>query len=60
MQWTSKSSPRPKKFVLQNFTFFDKEGVIHKEFVPKGQTVNSAFYVEIIRRLLKRISQATI
>jgi hypothetical protein len=22
-------------------TFFDKQGVIHKEFVPEGQTVNS-------------------
>jgi hypothetical protein len=36
MQWTLKSSPRPKKFRLQNFkiktmliTFFDKQGVIH-------------------------------
>jgi hypothetical protein len=63
MQWTSKSSPRPKHFHLQTFkiktiliTFVDKQGVIHKEFVPEGQTVNSAFYVEVIGRLLKRIS----
>jgi hypothetical protein len=43
-------------------TFFDKQGVIHKEFVPERQIVNSAFYVEVIGRLLKRISlgEATI
>jgi hypothetical protein len=38
-------------------TFVDKRGVIHKEFVPEGQTVNSAFYVGVIGRLLKRISR---
>jgi histone-lysine N-methyltransferase SETMAR len=36
--------------------FFDKQGVIHKEFVSERQAVNSAFYVEVIGRLLKRIS----
>jgi hypothetical protein len=63
MQWTSKSSQRPKKFHLQESkikttltTFFDKQGVIHKELVPEGQTVNSAFYVEVLGRLLNRIS----
>jgi hypothetical protein len=63
MQWTSKLSPRPRKFRLQTsqiktipITFFDKQVVIHKEFVPEEQTVNSVFYVEVIGRLLKRIS----
>jgi hypothetical protein len=37
---------------------FDKQGVIHKDFVPEGQkTVNSAFCVQVIGRLLKRISR---
>jgi hypothetical protein len=36
---------------------FDKQDVIHKEFVPEGQRVNSIFYVEIIGRLLKHISR---
>jgi hypothetical protein len=43
MQWTSKLSPRPKKFGLQKskfktmlITFFDKQGLIHKQFVPEG------------------------
>jgi hypothetical protein len=37
---------------------FDKQCVIHREFVPEGQIVNSAFYAEVIGRLLKRISRA--
>jgi hypothetical protein len=36
---------------------FDKQGVIHNEFVLEGQKVNSAFYVEVIGRLLKGISR---
>ena len=31
--------------------FFDQKGIVHKEFVPPGQTVNAAFYVEIFKRL---------
>jgi hypothetical protein len=39
------------KIEIRLITFFDKE------FVPEGQIVNSAFYVEVIGRLLKRISR---
>jgi hypothetical protein len=30
----------------------------HKESVPEGRADNSAFYVEVIGKLLKRISRA--
>jgi len=35
--------------------FFDSDSIIHKEFVPVGQTVNSTFYKEVLKRLLRRI-----
>jgi len=35
--------------------FFDSDSIIHKKFVPAGQTVNSAFYKEVLKRLLRRI-----
>jgi histone-lysine N-methyltransferase SETMAR len=35
--------------------FFDSNSIIHKEFVPAGQTVNSAIYEEVLKRLLQRI-----
>jgi len=38
-----------------NCFFFDTEGVIHREFVPEGQKVNSEFYVGVLDQLLKRI-----
>jgi len=31
-------------------TFFDVKRTVHKEFVPTGQTVNSGFYCDILRR----------
>ena len=35
--------------------FFDNKGIIHKEFVPAGQTINGPFYHAILNRLLQRI-----
>ena len=35
--------------------FFGSDVIIHKEFVPVGQTVNSAFYEEVLKRLLRHI-----
>jgi hypothetical protein len=29
-------------------TFFDSDGIIHKEFLPAGQTMNSALYEEVL------------
>jgi hypothetical protein len=50
---------RLQKFKIKTMliTFFVKQGVIHKEFVSEGQTVDSDFYVDVIERLLKRISR---
>lgn len=57
-QWKTSGSPRPKKArqVKSNIktmliSFFDVKGVVHSEFVPQGQTVNQAFYLEVLKRL---------
>jgi hypothetical protein len=50
-EWVDETSPRPKKLKFQRFRiknmliiFFDSPGVVHKEFVPEGKTVNAEFY----------------
>jgi len=35
--------------------FFDSQGIVHKEFVPQGQTVNQQFYKEVLEKLRKRV-----
>jgi histone-lysine N-methyltransferase SETMAR len=35
--------------------FFDIRGIVHREFVPQGQTVNKKFYCEVLRRLRENI-----
>ena len=58
----SANSPRPKKarHVRSNvkamlITFFDFRGMIHREWVPQGQTVNQHFYLEVVKRLRENI-----
>ena len=59
-EWHTKSSPRPKKArmtrsrVKNIIVFFDSRGIVHKEFVTPGQTVNHVFY-DILERLRKRV-----
>ena len=36
---------------LMLISFFDANGIVHKEFVPPGQTVNQQFYLEVLKRL---------
>jgi histone-lysine N-methyltransferase SETMAR len=49
-QWKSPSSPRQKKARMSHrstktmlIVFFDIRGIVHREFVPQGQTVNKKF-----------------
>jgi len=49
-EWVGETSPRPKKLKFQRsriknmlINYFDPQGVVHKEFVPEGTTVNAEF-----------------
>ena len=60
-QWKSLGSPRPTKARTQKsklkkmlICFFDQEGIVHREFVPPGMTVNADFYCDVLRRLRER------
>ena len=35
--------------------FFDQKRIVQKEFVPSGETVSAAFYVEILKRLRENV-----
>jgi len=37
--------------------FFDSQGIVQKEFVPPGQTVNQTFYWEVLERLRKKVAR---
>ncbi|GFX04790.1 putative DD34D transposase [Trichonephila clavipes] len=57
-EWHTKSSPRPKKARMSKsciktmiIVFFDIQGIVHCEFVSQGQTVNSAFYLEVAQEI---------
>ena len=60
--WVGETSPRPKKLRFQKsrvktmfVIFFDWQGVIHKEFVREGETINAVYYKGGMERLLNRI-----
>ena len=55
-EWHSTNSPRPKKARMSKskiksmlICFFDIQGVVHKEFVLPGQTVNQTFIGKSLR-----------
>ncbi len=62
--WVSSWSPKAHKLLFKKsriktmlVTFFDFQGLIHKEFVPTGQTVNANYYKDVLDRLNKRINR---
>jgi len=61
-EWYTSASPHPKKARMSKskiksmlVCFFGSQGIVHKEFVPQGQTVNQFYYREILEKLRKRL-----
>ena len=50
-EWIGETSPQLKKLKFQSshiktmlIIFFNFQGIVHKEFIPEGQTVNAEFH----------------
>ena len=61
-QWMGKGSPRPKKARMSQsnikvmlVVFFDWKGIVHHEFVPRGQAVNKQLYQEVLACLMDAV-----
>ena len=57
-QWMGKLLPRPKKarqshsnVKVMCIVVFDWKGIVHNEFVPRGETVNKHLYLNVLKRL---------
>ena len=50
---SSKENMHEQIQVKTMFFFFHRCGIVHKEFVPPGQTVNHAFYKDVLEWLWK-------
>jgi histone-lysine N-methyltransferase SETMAR len=62
MQWRHLGSPSPKKFKLSPSAgkvmitvLWDSRGVLLLDFLPKGETINSARYQETLKKLARSI-----
>ena len=58
MDWRHSGSPRPKKFrVLKSAgkflasIFWDQEGILLVDYLPKGQTINAEYYLSLLVQL---------
>jgi histone-lysine N-methyltransferase SETMAR len=62
MEWHHMTSPQKKKFKaipsaskIMATAFWDCEGVILIDVLPRGQTINSAIYVETLKKRFQRV-----
>ena len=51
--WVSKT--QKSKLQMMLIYFFDQEGIVNREFVPPGMTVNADFYCDVLRRLHENV-----
>jgi len=58
MEWRHSGSPRPKKFRVQKSAgkvlapiFWDEDGILTIDYLPKGQTINAEYYSSLLVQL---------
>jgi len=58
MKWQHSSSPHPKTFQVQKSTgkflasiFWDQDGILLSDYLPKGQTINAVYYSSLLVQL---------
>ena len=63
-QWVKKGTPGPLKCKSQSsrikqmvLCFFDNEGLIYTNVVPKGTMVNAAYIIDVLGRFLKKMRE---
>jgi len=53
---STKEGPNEQiKNEIHAYNSFYSKGIVHKEFVPPGQTVNQTFYLQVLERLRNRV-----
>jgi len=59
MEWRHSGSPLPKKFRVQKSTgkvltstFWDQDGILHIDYLPKDQTISSEYYSPLLVQLI--------
>jgi len=58
VEWRHSDSPGPKKFRVQKSAgkflvsiFWDQDGILLIDYLPKGQTINAEFYSSLLVQL---------
>ena len=67
MEWRHSGSPRPKKFrvqksagkVLVSIFFWDKDGILLIDYLPKGQTINAEYYSSLLVQMKDILKEKT-
>jgi len=61
VEWWHSSSPRPKKFRVQKsagkvlaLIFWDQDGILLIDYLPKGQPINVEYYSSLLMQLKDR------